>query len=511
MRSFAFKTILCIILLLSFSCSSDDDEPTEALQPELSVADLVLETTENAEDGSVLGQFAVTQANLTAPLIFELTEVTPIGAVTIDGDGQLLVVDVAAFDFEARRVITGEIEVSSGALSQTVSFTITILDVDEPAVPFVTGWNLQNGELTVRLPLYSGDSQDITDYDFSVDWGDGTEIGLVTSFDDPDATHIYSSAGPKIITIVGTLKGFNFFRNATSRDLIVDVMQWGDMRLGNLGGYFIGCSNLTDFTATDAPILDEVTTMKAMFQGASSFNGDLSRWDVSNIQEMAAMFQGARDFNQDLSSWNVSNVLDMGQMFDSASFFNQDLSSWDVSNVSNMESMFFDAFFFNGDLSDWDVSNVTNMESMFFKARSFNRDLSDWDVSNVTRMDSMFREAESFVGDLSSWEVSNVTRMNDMFLLAIVFNADLSSWDVSNVTDTSGMFFNARAFNANLSNWDVSNVMLMGVMFSGASSFSANLSSWATDNVGVDGCTGFGNGSALTPEQLPTRGPCFQQ
>ena len=46
--------------------------------------------------------------------------------------------------------------------------------------------------------------------------------------------------------------------------------------------------------------------------------------------------------------------------------FNGDISKWDVSNVTDMEGMFrFSKF--NGDLSNWDVSNVTNSANIFYK------------------------------------------------------------------------------------------------------------------------------------------------
>ena len=44
--------------------------------------------------------------------------------------------------------------------------------------------------------------------------------------------------------------------------------------------------------------------------------------------------------------------------------FNGDISKWDVSNVTNMGSMFFDSEF-NGDISKWDVSKVTNNVHIF--------------------------------------------------------------------------------------------------------------------------------------------------
>ena len=60
-------------------------------------------------------------------------------------------------------------------------------------------------------------------------------------------------------------------------------------------------------------------------------------------------------------------------MFYNAKNFNGDLSKWNVSNVRNMEYMFGYAKKFNGDLSKWNVSNVTNMYDMFENARSFDK------------------------------------------------------------------------------------------------------------------------------------------
>ena len=221
--------------------------------------------------------------------------------------------------------------------------------------------------------------------------------------------------------------------------------------------------------------LSGVTDMTGMF-AETSFNGDLSSWNVSSVTDMSDMFYET-SFNGNLSSWDVSSVTDMSYMFIDASSFNGDLSSWDVSSVTNMTGMFFSAASFNGDLSSWNVSSVTDMSEMLASI-SFNQTLSSWDVSSVTDMSNMFAYTSSFNQTLSSWDVSSVTNMTGMFSGVTSFNQPLSSWNVSSVTDMSNMFSGASSFNQTLSSWDVSSVTDMLGMFAKASSFDQNLGNW---------------------------------
>ena len=129
-----------------------------------------------------------------------------------------------------------------------------------------------------------------------------------------------------------------------------------------------------------------------MFQGASSFNQDISGWNTTNVTTMNYMFNGAVNFNQPLDNWDVSNVTNMRGMFQNAPMFDQPLNNWITGNVRYMESMFQSASSFNQPLNNWNTSNVTNMENMFDSATSFNQtSIGNWDFTNVTNMNNFLR------------------------------------------------------------------------------------------------------------------------
>ena len=92
--------------------------------------------------------------------------------------------------------------------------------------------------------------------------------------------------------------------------------------------------------------------MSGMFETATSFNGDVSTWDVSKVTDMSGMFAYG-PFNQPISTWNVSKVTDMSSMFEGATKFNQDISTWNVSAVDAMSEMFIDAEEFDQNLGKW--------------------------------------------------------------------------------------------------------------------------------------------------------------
>ncbi|BAV94772.1 BspA family leucine-rich repeat surface protein [Ichthyobacterium seriolicida] len=326
-----------------------------------------------------------------------------------------------------------------------------------PIITYIGG-NSENKD--VKLPIYEGG-----DYDFVVDWGDGTEKQIVTSHDSPGAAHKYVTEGEKTVTITGKIEGFNFGKVTDSKEQIIEISSWGDLRFGNAGGYLKDCEKLSSLPL-EGPDLEGVTDLSEMFYGARVFNGDISNWNVSKVENMSGMFRNALAFDKELNAWDVSSVTNMSEMFKGADAFNQNIGDWDVSSVTNMESMFGGTKVFNQDLNDWNVSSVTNMSSMFETAESFNKDLNKWNVGNVTNMSSMFSGGYgitvAFNGDIGEWNVSKVTDMSYMFSRASSFNRNISNWDVSKVTDMSRMFdagySGSIPFNQDISGWSVEKV-----------------------------------------------------
>ena len=101
-----------------------------------------------------------------------------------------------------------------------------------------------------------------------------------------------------------------------------------------------------------------------------------------------------------IGTWCVGYVTDMSYLFYGKTTFNEDLSGWNLASVNNAEHMFRGSGF-NGDISEWNVASVTKMSCMFCSS-FFNSDVSKWDVSSVISMDGMFA-GSNFDQDLCSW------------------------------------------------------------------------------------------------------------
>jgi surface protein len=224
---------------------------------------------------------------------------------------------------------------------------------------------------TFVLPLVQSGSS----YNFTVNWGDGTPIQTITAWTSPNKTHVYSTTGIKTITITGTCVGWNFTNGLASANIFKfkDILNWGNLRLGNLGGYFQSCYFM-NISAQDYPDLTGTTNLIRCFKDCWTLNSsNLSGWNVSQVTNMSEMFRSAESFNQPLYNWDVSKVTSMTFMFNNPKItyiesggtfteilspsFNQNLAAWNPYQCTN-----FDNFLLNNNINE--PGTTTNFDSL---------------------------------------------------------------------------------------------------------------------------------------------------
>lgn len=409
---------------------------------------------------------------------------------------------------------------------------------------FVSTWNpslTSTGSSTatqVKLPLVSTGT-----YNFVVDWGDGTN-NTITTWNQAQVTHTYSTSKLYQIKITGTCYGWQF--NATGDRLkLLSVQQWGNaFRLGNATGYFSGCENLElqqvgdvlDLTGTttflnmfsscfkltsvkniNLWVTTNVTIMTNAFVNAYNFDDNIGAWNVANVTDMSGMFNvsvaisvGRGRFNNGgsdtIKNWNTSNVTTLQTTFQNQIKFNQEVGLWNINKVTSLFGTFAvsstSGIFNNAgssSIGSWNTSLVTNMRSTFSNQPYFNRNLGLWNTANVTTMQAMFNSNYIdgiFNNDgsdtIKNWNTSKVTTMLQMFTGQPYFNQPIGSWNTGLVVDMSYLFYSyyidsptriAGTFNADISSWNVANVTNIVGLLAKQTSFNQPLNTWNTVKV----------------------------
>ena len=171
--------------------------------------------------------------------------------------------------------------------------------------------------------------------------------------------------------------------------VLMGVMVSCDQDDGSSGGSGTGTGTATYYdVGDDCGVIEtseqyipkDTAELKRLIQRDITQQGNavnLNYIDTSTITDMSSLFETEEGtiFNGAIHCWDVSKVTTMSAMFKGATAFNQDISSWDVGAVTTMESMFGGAEAFNQPIGDWNVSQVTTMESMFGGAEAFGKTL----------------------------------------------------------------------------------------------------------------------------------------
>ena len=141
------RLISLFSLLLLFSCGGDgDDDDVQTVTPApvavvITAANLAATTPENPEAGATLG---TVQASVSSgSLQYSLTSQSVAGALVINAStGAVTVADATLFDFETVQSLTANIRVSAGNVTEDITVTITLTDVDESIATVITASDL---------------------------------------------------------------------------------------------------------------------------------------------------------------------------------------------------------------------------------------------------------------------------------------------------------------------------------------------------------------------------------
>ncbi len=296
--------------------------------------------------------------------------------------------------------------------------------------PFVVVVQPTDKNHTFSIPV-----ENATTISVCVDWGDGSELEVVTS-PRRELSHTYTAAGRHTVRVhaYGTPHTTGVWLDAvgytdipgssTRHDVAVGYVSLGNLGVQSLARFFAR----SDYNGPVEWNTRDITDMSHMFRDARAFNQPIGAWDVGKVTNMRSMFSCAASFNQPIGDWNVGNVTDMSRMFAGATAFNQPIGTWNVGKVTDMCLMFNWATVFNQPIGTWNVGNVTDMSGMFSCAIAFNQPIGTWDVGKVTDMDYMFDHATSFDQPVDNWNVGEVTDTRYMFCNVSRFTQNPPRW-----------------------------------------------------------------------------------
>ena len=225
----------------------------------------------------------------------------------------------------------------------------------------------------------------------------------------------------------------------------IDVSNWNVVNVTNMHSMFNNCSSLTTLDISSWNV-SNVTDMGYMFHYCFALTSlDVSNWNVGKVTTFCSMFSGEsygatpiRIRNLNVTNWDMSSATDISFMFYAFQGCNLDLSKWNVSKVQNFDHMTAHAYINIGDVSNWYTPAATNMNAMFYSVTNEVLDVSNLVTENVICFEQMFencRNLKKIIG-LEKFNTSKSVSFSEMFKdCHNLEELDLSSFDTSKAVD----------------------------------------------------------------------------
>ena len=182
-------------------------------------------------------------------------------------------------------------EINIGKINGSEPLLNDDLEGNEEYKTFITEWKIDQEGMQIVLPIMDSYKEQARNYDFTVDYGDGTVV-QVTGESDPDSRHIYSDVGEYEIKITGLCEEFNFQSISDSKDMIIGIKQWGAVGLKHIN--FLGCTNLEG--NIPVPVKNsfvEITSFDGLFTNCPKLSGIIPEnlfFNAPNVTLMSWLF-----------------------------------------------------------------------------------------------------------------------------------------------------------------------------------------------------------------------------
>ena len=123
---------------------------------------------------------------------------------------------------------------------------------------FITTWNMTSGSFTLLTQAGT--------YNATIDWGDGTSSTHTTG----SPTHTYASAGQYQIKITGQYNGLRINQDASQKDKLIAVNNWGNVGFASFERAFYGCINLVSLPTGSITGAENVENFAYCFRDCTS-------------------------------------------------------------------------------------------------------------------------------------------------------------------------------------------------------------------------------------------------
>lgn len=175
----------------------------------------------------------------------------------------------------------------------------------------------------VTLPLVQGEylgeeNELLYTYDFDIDWGDGSPVQHISSYDDDNKTHTYESVGEFHITVTGTMQMWRYYdpiteENSGTSHSLVSIDQAGagfGIGVRYFAGAFYGCFRLKNVASF---YTHEGIDFTQMFYRCDILN-QVGLLDTSNGIYFKSMFGGSMNI-ETIEVLDTSSGINFENMF----------------------------------------------------------------------------------------------------------------------------------------------------------------------------------------------------